>query len=90
MQPRMRAPGTARAARPPRLCAAKEAGRNRRRLTRAITRATTDVARGYTGPKHIFTRYNNGTHAHVHTHDPRAMDPALEAPDARNIQNLKT
>ena len=35
------------------LCAAKEAGRNRRRLTRAITRATTDVARGYTGPKHI-------------------------------------
>ena len=53
MQPRMRAPGTARAARPPRLCAAKEAGRNRRRLTRAITRATTDVARGYTGPKHI-------------------------------------
>ena len=38
----------------PRLCAAKEAGiAARRRLTRAITRATTDVARGYTGPKHI-------------------------------------
>ena len=80
--------GTARTARPPRLCAAKEAGiaggsahaRNHARNDRRGERV-------YTGPKHIqlnnrFTRYNNGYACTPTTQ-------ALEAPDARNIQNLE-